>query len=260
MSAAQDPLRHVPFEGTPNFRDFGGYPIQGGGRVKWRSLFRSGQLASLTESDLNQLAILDIRLVFDFRHEHERLKDPSQFPECAMPKVVDLPIDPGSSFNFLGAIAEGELTPEDMAEFMCRINREFVYNQSAHYRRMFEHMLEQPEGASLIHCSAGKDRTGYAAAMILSALGVSRDIVMQDYLLTSNYFDIDREISRVCKKYGWEGDAGAMRPLLEVREQYLRAAFDAIEEQFPNLDDYLDEVLGLGREARELLRERHVDL
>ncbi|WP_101760212.1 tyrosine-protein phosphatase [Oceanicoccus sp. KOV_DT_Chl] len=252
------PSRHLPFEGTPNFRDYGGYQTIDGRTIKWRTLFRSGQLSALTSNDHQQFTALDIRVVFDFRRDAEREHDPSCFPVNAMPEVVGLPIDPGSSTGFFDKVGSGSLGDKEMADYMCLINREFALEQGAIYRQMFQYLLSQQAGGSLVHCAAGKDRTGFAAAMVLSALGVSRATIMQDYMLTADYFNIENEIERIKNKYQWQGDGGAIRPMLEVRESYLQTAFDAIDNEFPSLDIYLQEVLGVGVEEKAWLQERYL--
>lgn len=253
---------HIPLEGTPNFRDFGGCPSVHGGRVRRSVLFRSGELSGLTQTDLARLQSLDIRLVFDFRRDDERSGAPSQFPPGAVPKIIGLPINPGSSarFNLLEGGGEESIGVDDVIEFMHLINREFVYDHSAHFRSMFEHLLNHSEGASLIHCSAGKDRTGFAAAMILSALGVPRAFVIRDYLRSAEYFDIDRELVGICQRMRWRGDRNVVRPILEVREEYLCAAFDTIAKKFSELDDYLTDELAVDSSAREALRQRYLEL
>ena len=248
--------RHLPFDGTPNFRDYGGYLTADGRSVKWRQLFRSGQLSSLTAGDQDQFEALDIQLVFDFRRLEECERDPSIFPSAAIPEVVGLPIDPGSSISFFSNIATGNISSDDMAAFMCLINREFALDQADNYRQMFTHLLNQEQGGSLVHCAAGKDRTGFAAAMVLAALGVPRETIFADYMLTADYLLVDREIDRIQKKYQWTGEADAIRPMLEVHESYLQAAFDAIDQNFPSVEDYLAEVLGLGQSGCEQLQAR----
>jgi protein-tyrosine phosphatase len=250
--------RHLPFDGTPNFRDYGGYLTKDGRSVKWRQLFRSGQLSSLTAEDQNQFERLDIQLVFDFRRVEECERDPSIFPAAAIPKVVGLPIDPGSSISFFDNIATGNISAQEMAEFMCVVNREFVLDQGDNYRKMFSHLLNQSQGGSLVHCAAGKDRTGFAAAMVLSALGVPKETIFADYMLTADYLSVDREIDRIQEKYQWTGDADAFRPMLEVHESYLQAAFDAIDQNFPSVEVYLEEILGLGQSECELLQGRYL--
>lgn len=251
--------RHIPFEGASNFRDYGGYKTMSGHVIKWRQLFRSDQLSRLTEKDQDQFSRLDIRIVFDFRREDERKKDPSLFPLSATPETVPLPIDPGSAFGFSENMTSGNMDSLTMAGFMCDINKEFVIDQADKYRQMFTSLLKHDAGGSLVHCAAGKDRTGFAVAMVLSALGVPRDTIFADYMLTAQYFLIDKEIARASKKYRWSGEPEVMRPMLEVRPDYLQSAFDIIDEQFPTVEDYLQEVLGVGQAERGWLQARYLE-
>jgi protein-tyrosine phosphatase len=251
--------RCLPFQGAQNFRDYGGYATLDGRQVKWRQLFRSGQLSTLTADDIRYFESLDIRLVLDLRRDQERDSDPSLFPVTAMPKVIGLSISPGSSANLFDGMIKGDMSREDMVGCMRAINRELALEQAQTYRQMFRHLLNQQQGASLVHCAAGKDRTGFAAAMILAALGVSRETILQDYMLTASYFSVDAEIERISRKYQWPGDINSMRPLLEVREDYLQSAFAAIDEEFASLDNYLCEALGVGESERAYLRDRYLD-
>lgn len=251
--------RHIPFEGTPNFRDYGGYQAMDGRTVKWRQLFRSGQLSKLTDRDQEQFSGLDIRIVFDFRRDDERGKDPSLLPASRLPEIVPLPINPGSAVGFLDNIAGGNMDSQAMASNMCDINKEFVIDQADKYHQMFACLLNHDEGGSLVHCAAGKDRTGFAAAMILSALGVRRDTIFADYMLTADYLLVDKEIARVSKKYAWPGEPEVMRPMLEVRPDYLQSAFDIIDTQFPSVEDYLQDVLGVGQYERRWLQSRYLE-
>ncbi len=251
--------RHIPFSGTPNFRDYGGYKTRDGRTIKWRQLFRSGQLSKLTENDREQFRRLDIRIVFDFRRDEEREKDPSLFPLSAIPETVPLPINPGSAIGFLENIAGGNMDSQAMAGFMRAVNREFVIDQADKYQQMFACLLNHDQGGSLVHCAAGKDRTGFAAAMILSALGVARETIFSDYMLTADYLLVDKEIARVSKKYEWPGEMDVMRPMLEVRPDYLQSAFDIIDDQFPTIEDYLQDVLGVGRAERDWLQARYLE-
>lgn len=260
-SIPADVFPRIPLTGTSNFRDFGGRLTQSGRRVKRASLFRSGHLAALTDSDLVLLANLDIRLVFDFRHPAECQREPSQFPSKRKPRVVNLPIDPGKSLdiNVLDGAQYTDVSVEDVVDFMCRVNRELVLDYSHQYRTMFDTLLNAPVGATLIHCSAGKDRTGFAAAMILGALDVAMDHILDDYLLSALYFDIERELALICQRLNWRHDQQIIRPVLEVREEYLQTAFAAITEKYPQLDDYLTEELGVDSAARDELRARYLE-
>ena len=244
---------HVDLQGAPNFRDYGGYLTAQGRQVAWGKLFRSGQLASLTDIDAVSIRQLDIGLVFDFRQDSEQLREPSRFAHGAEPEIIALPITPGNTSGFFEGLADGSLSAEDMAVAMRDINRQLALSEAETYCKMFEQMIQHP-GASLVHCAAGKDRTGFAAAMVLSALGVPYETVMDDYLLTSRYFSVDIEIERIRQKYQWQGDSAAIRPMLEADRSYLRTAFDAIHSEFSSVDVYLRDMLGLGGPEREELR------
>ena len=251
--------RHIRFEGTPNFRDYGGYKTIDGRTIKWRQLFRSGQLSRLTKRDQDIFSRLDIRLVFDFRREDERKKEASLFPPSAIPETVLLPINPGNAISFVENIANGNMDSLKMADFMCEINKEFVFDQADKYRQMFASLLNHNKGGSLVHCAVGKDRTGFAVAMVLSALGVPRDTIFFDYMLTAQYLSVDREIAAASKKYQWTGKPEVMRAMLEVRSDYLQSAFDIIDKQFPTVEDYLQQVLEVGQAERDWLQARYLE-
>jgi len=254
-----DRSRCLSLQGTPNFRDMGGYVTTDGRRVKWGRLFRSGQLSDLSASDLALLAGLGLDVVCDFRRTEEQERDPSLLPEPG-PRVVSLPITPGSNGSFLEeAGSHWEADRRMMFDFMVDINRDFAMQQGEAYACMFDLLLQGEDTRMLVHCAAGKDRTGFAAAIILLALGVSRDTVMEDYLLTASYFHPPREIERLRDKYGMETlDAETLLPVLEVHPEYLQAAFNAIDAEFASLEDYLDRHLGVDAAGRDLLRNRYL--
>jgi protein-tyrosine phosphatase len=256
--------RKLGMEGTPNFRDFGGYETQDGRQVKWGYLFRSGQLSTLSDRDLELLASLELDLVCDFRREEEQASDPSRFPQQRQPRVASLPIIPGSNSRFFEEAEKpggGQLEFERQAmfDFMVEINRDFAEGQRETYKRMFREILELEEARFLVHCAAGKDRTGFAAALVLQALGVPRDVVMHDYMLTGRLFNTYSEMHRLKSKYGMEQvDADAVRPMLEVHEDYLSRALFSIEDNFGSVERYLEEALGVGAAERAELKARYL--
>ncbi|MCX2979382.1 tyrosine-protein phosphatase [Halieaceae bacterium IMCC14734] len=255
----EQPVRRLALQGTPNFRDLGGYAAADGRRVKWGYLFRSGQLSDLQQDDQRQLAALQLDLVCDFRREEEQANDPSQLPQPG-PQVVSLPISPGSSASFFSeAASHWQADREAMFDFMRDINRDFALMQSQAYRQMFELLLGADDVRMLFHCAAGKDRTGFAAALILLALGVPQETVLEDYMLTAKYFDPAIEVARLQQKYGMDIEAEALLPVLEVHPQYLQAALDAIAAEFTSVDDYLDQYLLLDGERREFLQQRYLE-
>lgn len=239
-----------------NFRDLGGYSGADGREVKWGCLYRSGQLSSLDDIAIRQFEQLDIRLVCDFRREEERRGDPTPLRSQSLARVIELEIDPGSHLGFFERIRRGDVDSATLRQFMCDINQELAAEHVATYRQMFMHLLALPEGAALVHCTAGKDRTGFAVAMLLAALGVSVDDIYRDYLLSQIYFDIDSELHRVSKKYSWGGPLDEMRPVLEVHHSYLQSAFDVIDNRFGGIERYLVEQLGIDASLQQRLRER----
>ena len=257
--------RKLGMEGTPNFRDFGGYQTEDGRQVKWGYLFRSGQLSTLSDRDLALLDSLELDLVCDFRREEEQVSEPSRFPPDRRPRIASLPIIPGSNSRFFEeAEKQGggqlEFERQAMFDFMVEINRDFAEGQRETYARMFQEILELDEARFLVHCAAGKDRTGFAAALVLSGLGVPRDVVMRDYMLTRQFFSPDREMERLQSKYGMEEvDAAAVRPMLEVHEDYLERALASIEENYGSIERYLEEALGVGAPERDELKARYLD-
>jgi len=248
--------RHVPFEQVHNFRDMGGYMTVDGGEVAWGALFRSAQLSAMTSGDKSRFEALGVDLVCDFRRDDERVREPTPVNNDSTEMVV-LAITPGSSEVVWRELADGRATADEMVRLMESINRDLVLNQADVYRQLFSLMLQGPRRL-LVHCAAGKDRTGIAAALILSALGVDRQTVMEDYLLTNEYFPIESELDRMMARIQKERSQGPgreiLRPVMEARESYLGTALNAIDEQFGSLSAYLRERLGLGVAELEQLR------
>ena len=251
--------RKLGMRGTPNFRDFGGYLTGDGRRVKWGYLFRSGQLSGLSDEDVELLASLGLDLVCDFRRVEEQESEPSRFP-LRRPRVASLPIVPGSNSRVLEDVEVHLDSPQAMFDFMVEINRDFAVDQADTYARMFREILDIEDARILVHCAAGKDRTGFAAAIILLALGVPRPVVMRDYMLTARFYDPLSELDRLRQKYGMEGmEAASVLPMLEVHEDYLARALQVIEQDYDSLETYLGEALGLGASDLAELRRRYVE-
>lgn len=255
LTAAQ---RNVPLQAGTNFRDMGGYRGADGRRVRWGRLFRSGHTAALSERDQEVVAALDIRVCCDFRREDEHVIEPTRLPPST--RIVGLTVDPGSTGSFFQQVAERGAGPADMAAFMEEINREFVRHHAPQFRRMLGELLALEDGGFMINCAAGKDRTGFGAAMILAALGVAEADIVADYLLSDRYFPIEREMDRVLRKYGGEAggrlDPQLIRPMMETRREYIEAALEAIRRDYGSLERFLDEAMGVGPAERRELRER----
>lgn len=251
--------RRLALQGSPNFRDFGGYTTRENRRVKWGLLYRSGHLNRLTDDDLAITAALGIGLVCDFRDRNEAERTPNRYAPQHRPRIENLPIMPGSAFNIFATLNQNDAAnAETMARVMIDVNRDLALQQQDAYRKLFEFLVEHDSGV-LIHCAAGKDRTGFGAALILAALGVPEETLLHDYLLTKKYFPIEREMNVVRKKYAIDLPDAIMRPVLEVRPEYLRGALDAIREEYGSLDNYLREALNVTESLQRELRGKLLD-
>jgi protein-tyrosine phosphatase len=250
------PQRHLPLEGTPNFRDFGGYHTRDGRQVRWGQLYRSGSLSRLTAADLGTLAALDIRTVCDFRQHSERQHEPTCWPAAANTRHVHLPLEHGDHSHTLKRLLDtGNVDVEQVRAAMVDVNREFVVAHGKSYGQMLKHVLDAG-GPVLIHCAAGKDRTGFGAAIILSVLGVDEETIMADYLLSGHFLDIDRTVDKLLKRYRLPVSRDVGLALFGVEPAYLRGAFESIEADYGGMPTYLREGLGLDEAAQRELRTR----
>lgn len=281
--AAVDSDGHIELEGLANTRDLGGIRTRDGREVLPKMLIRSGALSGATEHDAAAL-IDEYRLakIIDLRTEEERLKNPD--PEDLFGNVtfVDIPI---LNTQALGITREGGIKgllkavkaiDTDPAGLMTDIYPSMLLNeQSMHgYARFFEELLkdEPPVGADPIasdddmpasgsvlwHCSAGKDRAGLAAVLLLHVLGVSYEAILADYLATNKYMETrTQEILDSLSSYGMADklDDG-VRVLNSADERFLRSALDAVDERYGSLDAYVREALGITPEKAEALRSK----
>ena len=181
---SDSPSRHLNLAGASNFRDLGGYPGRDGRTVRWRQIFRSNHLGHLTEADIEALRPLGLKSAFDFRGTQERAE-----AMCAVAEITvhSLPIEPTVTAELRSRLAAGgPVLPADALEVMRDSYRNYVRQNTPSYRALFAHLLED-RAPLVIHCTAGKDRTGFACALILHALGVPEDVIAEDYLLTNRF-------------------------------------------------------------------------
>jgi protein-tyrosine phosphatase len=251
------PPRHIALHGTLNTRDLGGYLTQDGRRVRWGLLFRSDRLSELNDGDVDTLASLGLRRVYDLRSENERMDHEDRLPEgvaaIALP-VSDPALDPDRLRSLIlgGGAEEGEFH-----DLLVRANRSFAVDYRAEFGALIAG-LAQPGGLpALFHCSYGKDRTGFAAAVILEILGVPWETTVGDYLLSN--VTLAPEIERKSRLI-WVGSLFRIsrdnaRDLLVVKREYLEAARQAAVERFGSTDAYVREGLGITNETRERLRQ-----
>src|SRR3954462_10875474 len=199
------PTRHLALQGASNFRDLGGYPTADGRITRWRQIFRSNHLGQLTAADIEIVRALGVRSAFDFRGIEERAAGVCVVNEIA---VHSLPIEPTVVAALRAELGRGRLTAPVALELMRESYRNYVRHNTASFRNLFGHLLED-RAPLVIHCTAGKDRTGFASALILHALGVADEIIAEDYLLTNRHYK--RDASNVSDLPADVLDAGSPR-------------------------------------------------
>jgi protein-tyrosine phosphatase len=243
------PARHLNLAGASNFRDLGGYPASEGRKVRWRQIFRSNHLGHVTEADIRVLRGLGLKSAFDFRGMEERAAAICALEEIA---VHSLPIEPTVQATLRARRANGvPLSSTDALEVMRDSYRHYVRQSTSSYRALFTHLIED-RAPLVIHCTAGKDRTGFACALILHALGVPDEIVAEDYLLTNRFYRRDPAASSDLPE-------DVRQVLASVETSFLAAAFDAIGAEYGDLETYFSDGLGLGARERARLEARYLE-
>ena len=237
--------RSLSLSGASNFRDLGGYVGQDGRPLRWRRLFRSDHLARLTPQDTQTLQQLGLARAVDLRGRAE-----SAAQSYALPGVRYLPqpIEPTVVQRAKDMMAAGhEMTSARAVALMEDTYRAFVANNTRQLAGLFASLLDE-DTPLVFHCTAGKDRTGVAAALLLLALGVSRETVMQDYLLTNALYRRPEGLatSSVPEE--------ALQVIWRVREEFLQAALQTVERDHGSIDRYLEQRLGVTQAARQRLR------
>ena len=244
ISVPMQHIRLLPVEGAYNVRDLGGYPAANNKTVKWGKVIRSGDLNLLTENDLVYLAAIPLKTFVDFRDAEEVAHAQDKRPS-SLTNYYHFPIGTGSItdlFDFTN------ITAETAPTFLVDLYKKFVIDNQESYHYFFE-VLQNPEEAPLLfHCSAGKDRTGLGAAFFLSSLGVEKEVIIEDYLLSNDC--LKDKYAEIIAAYP------IIKPLMEVRREYIEAAFETIDNEFGGMDNYLTSCLGVNiKKMRELYTE-----
>jgi protein-tyrosine phosphatase len=255
-----------------NARDLGGFGTADGRRTRRGRVFRANALNRLTDDDVLALGRLGLVHVVDFRHDEEiKLTGPDRLPDIPACRLVPVPIfDPDHDVFTLvnAALGRRRRSADTSAEAaplefpistdvaMVALYRWFVTSPLA--REAFAQVVRLVATAEslplLFHCTAGKDRTGWLSAVLLTALGVDRDSIRADYLLT-NELNAAGNAHIIAQVGARLADPAALAPLLEARLEYLDAAFDQAEDSYGGMDGYVREGLGLDEAVLDALRD-----
>jgi protein-tyrosine phosphatase len=247
-------------KGARNFRPVRSYAGADGRLLRANTIYRSGELSRLDEGDLGVIEGLHIRLVCDLRTEPEQAEFCSRWPDSHTPMRLDLPDrgeqDAGQNRLFdLLAKAPGEAgAVMAMEKLYRRKPRAYVKTLPL----LFDTLLAGDCLPVLIHCHAGKDRTGFVIAMLLAALGVSHEDIVEDYVTTTKFFPAAREAKAMSawaeRSFGISIAPEAALPMVDARRSYIEASFDEIAKTWGGVPAYLHEA-GLDNEKRDRLRD-----
>ena len=240
--------RKIVLDGTSNTRELGGYKTEDGRSLKWGVLYRSDKLSELTDADQEYLLQLGIKRVIDFISSEEKQNEPDQLPNTL--KYIEMPIEADGAIRpKVEAILKGDLN-EDVGAILVETNKEFISDFSGVYKGFIESLIENQE-PTLFHCTAGKDRAGFAAALVLLAVGVPEKIVIEDYMKTNKYTEetIQDYINKINLYSLGSVDAEILRPLRGVEERFIRAALDEIKQKYGSVENFIRDELKIRDES-----------
>jgi protein tyrosine/serine phosphatase len=252
--------RHIDFDGIENFRDFGGYATACGRGLKRGVLYRSGAHHLATEEDLARLKALGVTAIVDLRQPHERARDPSRRWSGFDARVIENDLV-SEHTDWLVKLRANELTPEwffeDTRQFYAHGPLEPRHIEL--FSRWF-HALAEAKGPMLVHCAAGKDRTGMICALTHHLAGVHRDDMIADFLMTNDEARIERKMASLAaflaEALQLTVPDAALRTAVSVHPAYLETAFQVMADAHGSVDGYLEQALGVDSALRARIQER----
>lgn len=254
--------RVIKLDGVHNFRDYGGYPGLDGARVRTGLLWRSAQHDEASDADLDTIHDLGITTVIDLRGPSEYESKPCRRHPDFAAQVFRYPEETAGLALHTEA-ADGVVTAAEARAAMMRLYEGIAFRPNlVPMLRCYFEVLLRAEGPSLVHCVAGKDRTGFAVAMAQHVLGVEREAILEDYVLTNRAGNIEARIAagagQISAKYG-AMDPDTIRTLMGVEEDFIVTALASVEARHGTIDSYLSEVIGLDDAATTKLRTHYLE-
>lgn len=244
--------RNINVPGVQNFRDLGGYPVYPHHkRVRWGMLYRSAQMDLSNPATLQKLRNLGIRTIIDLRDSTERTSVP--LPPGSGLQEINIPIHAGNLGHILDGIDKQSIRSDTVYRIVERLNRNIVSRHAQDFRRLFDILLERRNYPIVIHCTTGKGRTGIASALVLAALGVDDESIMDDYNLSKYFFKIAAATS-----YAYHlpvPSQEALTTIYSTRESFLNAAKDEIERRYGSVDNYLTRAISLQKKEQKRLQD-----
>lgn len=245
-------------ESINNFRDFGGYRTQHGTRLKKGLLYRSGDLSKATDADLELIHSLGIKTICDLRSEGERKHEPDRVPAARPFTFFNIPMRPmvdyhGRSLRRLLSLMFGSERRTDYVAVSYQAYRDYATRHLPQLKTLFQRISDPENLPILIHCSAGKDRTGVVSSLINLVLGVPFETVMDDYLKTNSNLNAYKEdVFRRLSRLGLFGIPWKelYAPLFAARADFLNAALEQVKEEFGSVDEWFRRGLGFSEKEK----------
>ncbi len=242
-----DKNRLLKIPGVSNFRDLGGYFTKDGRTVKWGQLYRSGHLAGLTPRGLDLTTKLNLSTTVDFRSTYETQRHPDRVP--AGVRALHLPVMDQANREMSQEIREriknNNIAGYSPVPIITKAYQQFPVEFTPAFKTFIHAVLEAKGKPILWHCTAGKDRTGYAAAILLRLLGVDQETIYQDYLLSNKYVKrLNKQTLTAIFVRGFKAYR-MIKPLMGVQLDWLQAAFDNLDEEWGSFGAYISDGLGL---------------
>jgi protein-tyrosine phosphatase len=259
-ACASPPDHHsrIPLSGARNFRDLGGYAASDGHHIKKGLLYRSDDLSDLSRRDLEALAALDLQRIYDLRSELERETNLDRLPDVSSLQVVELPMsyEPLDPEIMRELILNGKLEKGDAQRLMIQAYRTYALDYRDELSELLQGLSDPSDLPALIHCTHGRDRTGVAVAITLRALDVPQETVLEDYMLSNKFWESKTSHLSCLASCAslFRTPRSEVNALLEVRPEYLEAAFTAIDERYGSFDNYLNEGLSIDKATLERLK------
>ena len=256
--------RVIDLEGTTNTRDIGGYQTSDLRTIRTGQIIRSENLSRLTASDFQRLEKIGIKTVIDLRTVREHEKAPPAWQGDNPPRFYHFPVGDAQNEWFRAQrrmFRANRFTEEQALEHMKEGYRMIAEEGSPSYQKLMDVVLDQSNWPILIHCNAGKDRAGIAVTLIMEALGVDRETIMEEYLLTNEISRIEDKAvflakesrrSSISKGLSRGTSASAWLPIVGVNPEMLESFYASVDEQYGSMDEFLTE-LGVDQEARNAL-------
>lgn len=250
----------------PNLRDMGGYKTANGATIARGLVYRSNQLYNISASDMLLLAELNLKNIFDLRTTAERTKNPDEFPvgvnNVWLDVMADVPASGPANLTSLLADpqkANTELGDGKVEDLFKEAYRQCISLPSAQkaYRKLFLSLGDENQLPALFHCATGKDRTGWAAAALLTLLGVPMDAVKEDYMRSNDYI-LPMYDTLIQEFVAAGGSPSIPLAIFGVREEYLNAAFDEMQTKYGSIENYFSEGLGISVAQQTAFRDLYI--